>query len=530
MKENFKQMTFKRIALLHIIGFLVVVILNVTPWYFLMLTVAQLIFVPITLQLILKKENRLYYYFAIPAFASIFILQITTTTGWDTLLAAIYLLFTFIIAIYGFRRFIQRGFDHLEEFSIDAGMMYLFIGGMWFFASVAEIDTGFSPILTWLTAIHFHYSAFLLPIFVGFLGRLSKRKTYNIICSVILISPIVVALGITFSPWLELASVLLYIFGIYGLIVLVIKSVFPNKLQKTLVLISFGALGITIIFSLLYAVGNAFGVFALSIDFMLKFHGFFNSILFAFCGVVGWSILTPKSKEIKSKFPISSIRGKYVIGEEILYKHLGKEPYKGLVDDMGIYLEKRFLSATIIDFYENTNQFRLYSEVNWHNWFKPFAAVYRFFSRNVQQLNLPYTNTQMEMTGEIIAVEDGRKNTRAWLRKIGKEIIFVALYSSHQRNDKYYMNIALPLPWSSMIGILELNQSGEKLVLTSKGANDSDAGIYLAFRQNVFRLPLQEQFIIEEIKDHQLTAKHHMRICSIPFLTIQYNINKRSPS
>ena len=150
-----------------------------------MLTVAQLLFVPITLQLILKIENRLYYYVAIPAFISIFILQITTETKLDLLFAALYLLFTFVVALYGFSRFIRRGFAHIEEFAIDAGMMYLFIGGIWFFAYIAEIDTGFSPLITWLTGIHFHYSSFLLPVFIGFLGRLYKSATYKVICTII---------------------------------------------------------------------------------------------------------------------------------------------------------------------------------------------------------------------------------------------------------------------------------------------------------------------------------------------------------
>lgn len=517
-------MTLKQIALLHISLFLIVVIFNVTPWYFLMLTVAQLLFVPLTLQLILKKENRLYYTFAIPAFASVFILQTTTNTNLELLFAAIYLLFTFVVAIYGLQRFIQRGFAHIEEFMIDAGMMYLFIGGVWFFASVTEIDTGFSPILTWLTAIHFHYSSFLLPIFLGFLGRLHKITAYNIVCTIILISPIVVALGITFSPWLELVSVVLYIIGIYGFIVLAFRAPFASALQKSLVLLSFGALGITILFSLLYAVGNVFGIFHVSINFMLKFHGFFNCILFALCGMIGWSIFTPPSKELGRNFPISKIRGRFVIGEQILTKNMGTTSYNGLVDHMEMYVEKETLSPTIIDFYENTSQYKLFSEVHWHTWFKPFAAIYKLISRKVQQLNLPYSNKQMEMTGDIIAVEDGRTKTRAWIRKIEKEVIFVALYSSHQNNNKTYMNIALPLPWSSMIGILELHQQEEKLVLTSKGTSDSDAGIYLAFRKNVFKLPLQEQFLLEEIKEGKLRAKHQMRIFSLPFLTIKYII------
>lgn len=116
------------------------------------------------------------------------------------------------------------------------------------------------------------------------------------------------------------------------------------------------------------------------------------------------------------------------------------------------------MKPSIIDFYENTKQFKLFSEVHWHTWFKPFAAVYGMISQRMQQLNLPYSSKKMKMTGDIIAVEDGRFKTRAWLRKIEAEVIFVALYSMHEKGEKTYMNIALPLPFSSMIGILELQE------------------------------------------------------------------------
>ena len=49
-----------------------------------------------------------------------------------------------------------------------------------------------------------------------------------------------------------------------------------------------------------------------------------------------------------------------------------------------------------------------------------------------------------------------RDNVRVWMRKIGDDTAFVALYSTHEKNGRSYMNIALPLPFSSMIGILEL--------------------------------------------------------------------------
>lgn len=520
MRENFELMTFKQIALIHTILLILVMIFSDNSWYFFMLTAAQIVFVPLTFQLIWKKETRLYYYFAIPAFAAVSILQLVAPSGSDILFAAVYLLFTLVIALYGFGRFIRRGFTNLEEFSIDMGFMYLFVGGAWFFAYIAKIDTGFSPLLTWLTAIHFHYSSFLLPIFVGFLGRLYKTMLYKVVCTIILICPIIVAIGITFFPWLEVVSVLLYIVGIYGLIFLTFKARFASTIQAILVRLSFGSLGVTIIFSLLYAAR----VSNVSIDFMLRFHGFFNCILFALCGVIGWSLSTPLSKERSLQFPVSNIRGRNLIGEQILTKSSGTSAYKGLVDDMSIYVDKEKLPSSISHFYENTVEYRLLSEVRWHTWFKPFAIIYKLISRKVQQLNLPISHKQMEMTGDIVAVEDGRKNTRAWIRKIEKDVIFVALYSSYQTNDNTYMNISLPLPWSSMIGILELHQQKEKLLLTSKGAPSSDAGIYLAFHKYVFKLPLQEEFLIVEIKENQLHAKHRMKIFSLPFLTIDYVI------
>lgn len=527
IKGNSDLMTYKLLAIIHIVLFAISAFFTVNPWYFLMLLIAQLLFVPLTLLLILQVDLRIYY-FVLPAIFSIIVLQITYETNFDIVLAFIYLLFTLVVACYGFGRFVQRGFTHLEEFSIDVGLMYLFMGGIWFFAFEVGIDTGFSPMLTWLTAIHFHYSSFLLPIFIGFVGRLYKPKSYPFFTSIILVSPLVVAAGITFSPWLELVSVILYIIGIYGFIVLAFKIPFKGLLQKSLVLISFTALGITIIFSLLYAVGNAFGVFQVSIEFMLKFHGFFNCLLFGLCGVIGWSILTPAFTYRKWNFPISHIRGRFVIGEQILEPNKWAQAYNGLVDNMEVYVNKGNVKPAIIDFYENTKQYRLFSEVHWHPWFKPFAAVYGKISKKIQQLNLPYSSKKVEMIGDIIAVKDGRFKTRAWLRKIESEVIFVALYSLHEKGEKTYMNIALPLPFSSMIGILDLQElNNGELLLTSHGSGYSDAGIYLSFRQFVFKLPLQEQFLIEEIPSGELYAKHRMKIFSIPFLSIDYTIVKK---
>ncbi|MGP4108762.1 YndJ family protein [Virgibacillus sp. L01] len=521
-------MTFRNIGLCNILIVLVIAVFGPHPWHFLMLTVAQLVYVPLTLYMVMRSDNgdvpRYLPYLAIPAFFAVIFLQVTNNTALDTIFAVIYFLFTLLIAGYGFSRFLHRGFIHLEEFLIDIGLIYIAIGGAWFVAYEANIDTGFSPIMTWLTGIHFHYSAFLLPIFTGLLGRLYKSPLYKLIGIVVIVSPIIVALGITFSTLLELLSVIIYIVGIYSLIYISFKASI-NWLNRA----SFAALGVAIIFSLVYAFGNVTGLYTVTINFMLLFHGITNTIMFAAAGIIGWYVQLPSTRAQRLNFPVSRIRGKGAIGEDILAGITDSNAYKGLVDDMSVYegdINMDILSPAIIDFYENTNQYRLIAEVKWRVWFKPFAAVYRLISRYVGQINLPFSSKKVEMNGNIFSVkdeDDGRNEVRAWIRKINEETTFVALYSTHKEQDQSYMNIALPLPFAAMIGMLELNQDEEALQLSSANkANNS--GIYLAFGKYLFRLPIEEKFYVEEAEKGNLRAQHNMWIFSLPFLKINYDI------
>lgn len=490
-------------------------ILTIEGPFLLMLTAAQLIFVPHILQLIMVKMIP----FTWISMLSIFFLQMVPNYTWQLVFALIYLIFTLIVAIYGLRRFFQRGFTNPAEISIDIGMMYLFVGGLWFFAYIAGIDTGFSPLITWLTAIHFHYSAFLFSIFLGFFGRIHDSRLYRIIVPMILAGPILVAMGITFWPFLEFISVLLYIFAIYTLIILAYRTTFRTKLQAIFIRLSFSALGVTIIFSLFYAANNAFGLLPVNIDFMLKFHGLVNCILFGMAGVLGWTLDLPGTKQSIWSFPVSQVRGKL--------KETG-EPVLGLVDDMSVFLDKKTLPKTIVDFYEQTTNYQLFATVKWAAWFKPFAVIYKLISLRLQQLNLPLSSKRIEMTGEIRAVDtvlDGRNHPRAWIRKVNKNTVFTAIYSHHNTEGRTYMNIALPVPFSSMIGILQLNEINGTLILTSEG--EGDAGIYLAAGKTLFRLPLSEYFIIEETEKGSLTALHKMHIFGIPFLKIEYTIHQK---
>ncbi|WP_077213527.1 YndJ family protein [Bacillus dakarensis] len=530
-------MRVNKLMLFSIILFLLAAVYGQEPAYLLLLTVAQVVYIPIVLYSIIKEEKRwaaVFPLFSLIASVSVIVLHFTPETGWDYLWGTFYLLYTFMVALYGVSRFFRRGFVHLEEFAIDVALIYLSIGGMWFFAHITEIDTGFSPIITWLTAIHFHYSAFLLPVFVGFLGRLYKPRGYSMAAWMILLLPLILAVGITYSVWIELFSVLLYIAAIYMLIIFSSRAHLPSTLQKWLIVISFSSLGVTILFSLVYAYGNFINSMLVSIDTMLRFHGVLNSLIFALLGVAGWMISVPPYRIIKRTFPVSNIRGKRIIGEKLLSEITEDGLQKGLVDNMSIFtpdINVNSIAQSILDFYENTLNYRLFAEIKWRPWFKPFAAVYRIFSRRFQQINLPLSEKQIEMTGDIVTVKaemDGRKSPRAWVRKANGEVIFAAIYSWHENNQQTYMNIALPLPWSSMIGVLELTQVEKGLQLTSKKRSAaSDSGIYLAVGEFLLALPIEETFHIREEDDGSLIARHRMWFFSVPFLNIHYRILRK---
>lgn len=524
-------MTMRQFASIQLVIFCLTAIFHANFWPYIMVTIAQLVFIPLTLHLV-KQSDRLSYrwllFFAIFASIAIAVLNIYPSAV-DTIFAAIYFAFTIAAGGIGLFRFLHRGFRNLEEFSIDLGLMYLAIGGGWFYAYVSGIDTGFSPLLTWLTAIHFHYSSFLLPIFIGFLGRIHRSTLYKWTCLLLLTAPIFVALGIAFSRWLELFSVALYMIGISFVIFIAYTTPFINRLQRLLVRLSFTALAITITFSLFYILSNGFGIMSTSIDFMLRFHGVLNCLLFALVGLCGWTIHTPPPRQV-STFPISTFRKLLRIEQ---YEWTTKAT--GLVDLMEVYeTTDQKLSPVIRDFYESTAQYQLQAVIQWKVWFYPFAAIYKLLSRATQQINLPLTRKRVTMTGELLTpLEplDNREKTRVWLRKINKDTAFIALYSSHQNNGKTYMNIALPLPFSTMIGVLELQPTKQGLFLSSKGTttSHSDAGIYLSFKENhIFKLPLAEDFFVKEISQTELSATHTMRIFSIPFLQIKYDIQKGS--
>lgn len=455
--------------------------------------------------------------------------------------ALLWFAYTGIVALFGVSRLLERGWKPIEETAIDSAFIYLFLGGFWFFASVAKVSImHFSSDIVLLTAAHFHYSAFLLPLSAGLLGRKRERgsKLYDAIMFIIVISPMTVAIGITYSRIFEFFAVFIYLCAIYGYGIYVWRTKFNAISAKVLLIISSSTLMVTIMFSLIYSYGNLKHVMTITIAQMVWIHGVVNGIGVALPAFVGWMIekSTPNYKYYGKR--MSGLRGNAIVGEAFLHNRnlIDSKEYKGLVDKMNDFHSEAFdvtkIPLSITCFYENTKEYELQSHIKWNRWFRPLAFCYEKMSKRVGQIHLGMGGKWETMHGSIIGVideKDGRENVRAWLRKNeAGESIFVALYSKHTHEDEKYMNIGLPLPYSNMTGILKLCNKNKDLIITSKLRRNGkgDEGIYLHTRFFTIRLPLAETFIIKESKDQILEANHRMWIFGVKFLEIDYEIKK----
>ena len=475
------------------------------------LTIAQLVYVPIIVQRLvtLHTWQRVLIYIGQLAVTSLYFVD---HNAFSIIGASVYFMSTLAIGWCGVRRFLQRGFTNIAEIMIDIGFIYIAMGGIWFSFHITGIHTGFSPMITWLTAIHFHYSAFLLCITVGLLGRLHSSHLFSSCAAVIALGPMLVALGITFSRVIEIVSVSLYVAAIFSLTIVLFRIRF-QPVASSFVRIAFFTLCFTIIWSFLYAYSNLTSSSLVDIPSMLDFHGMLNCILFGGAVTAAWSIYVPPTTQRPFTFPMSKIRG-------LITKKL--DGHHALVDDMSVFIDKAKVPSRITDFYERTIDYELTASVKWSKWFKPAAFIYQFLSSKVGQLNLPFSSKVIKMEGNItkIAEEvDGRHAPRVWQRQANGKTIFSAIYAIHSDNERNYMNIALPLPKSTMHGILTLHTANNRLYLTSDDAGD--AGTYLLIGHYIFKLPLHEYFTIWEEND-QLRATHKMTFFGIHFLTILY--------
>ncbi|WP_274366193.1 YndJ family protein [Paenibacillus thermotolerans] len=491
------------------------------------------------------------FVYAIPAgaaaLAASFLLSPGAVSG---LLSVPWGIATVLIALSG-AGMLAKSTSGLASVSKAIGFMYIVVGGIWLVAHQFGVPLlGFKGHIMLLTVNHFHYAGFAAPVLFGFLHEyVNKRFLSGAVVILGGTAPILIALGMTYSPVIEWLSVVVFAFSLILYSILVFSYVVPKATGWTrgFHIVSSGVIWVTMALAVAYGYGQWTGSPTVPISTMIWFHGWGNAVLFSFTGMLAWHATL--MDEAAGGIPFSRIQGKGRIGADVFTNLAVLDPAPkrrptGLIDDMTVYRSEHFhperLDQDIIDFYERTDDYELRLTPYWSQWFKLPAKVYKCVSNRLEQMNFPLEAETNDLQVRsvilpIVSERDGRSDVRAWVRTYeqSQKAIYAALYSTHVSGGTHYMNIAFPLPFSQMTSILRLlHGPDDTLALTSWPTEPSagDQGVYLVFRRKAIRLPINETITVRKhpgSSEGCIEAKHDMWLFGMKFLTLDYLIYRK---
>ena len=243
------------------------------------------------------------------AFASSFLLP---TGRGAALLTVPWAVVTGLIALDALRRlralWKDRRWDAAEAV-LAAGFGMLPGGAVWAMVSRAGIDPGpYGELVVLLTAVHFHYAAFVAPVWAGLLGRFiaSARPAWQRLYAVfglgVVLGTPLVAVGIAVSRGpaggaaIETVGVVLLTISAIGLgaLGLAMAPRVEDRWSGVMMAVSSGSLVAAMMLALWFNVGGRFGLASPDVAWMLPRHGWLNAIGFGLWGALGWRRLRPR--------------------------------------------------------------------------------------------------------------------------------------------------------------------------------------------------------------------------------------------
>jgi len=186
----------------------------------------------------------------------------------------------------------------LVEFGRLGAMLLLPVGAAWALMSRSGLQPlGFAPIIVLLTAVHFHYAGFALPLLAGELLRWRNNVLNRALLIAVLAGVPMVAVGITTTQLggpreVELlAAITLAVVGILlGLGHVRQAAHWPGWVGLLL-----AVSGLSLIAALgnsgLYALGQYGLIPRIEIPFMVHWHGAINAVGCALCGLFAWHLV-----------------------------------------------------------------------------------------------------------------------------------------------------------------------------------------------------------------------------------------------
>jgi hypothetical protein len=203
------------------------------------------------------------------------------------------------LAAIGVFRVVRRGLGSLPLLCRDAGLIYAAVGAAWLLADRLGLrPLGFDPAIVLLTAVHFHYAGWLLPIITGLALGNSKPSWFHPVVGWTVIAAVPgVAIGITvsqlgFGPGVETTAALLMALGGTGVAAIHVRLALEGRWPvglRCLWMAAASSLLAGMLLAALYGARNFFHPWPwLDLPWMRALHGSVNALGFGFCGLLGW--------------------------------------------------------------------------------------------------------------------------------------------------------------------------------------------------------------------------------------------------
>jgi len=213
------------------------------------------------------------------------------------LLAIPWFLFAAFVALLGLLRMVEHAGRCSPERAVDAGLVFLAVGGLWTLASRWGMQLfGFSEPVVLLTGAHFHFAGFTLPILCGLAGRVVQGRLAGAAALGVVTGVPLVAIGITVGArgWLgiELAAAAWLSAGAGMVALLQVRASqrLRSPLPMALLVLSSVSLAAAMGLAAAYALGRWRGTPWLDIETMVRFHATANVFGFSLAGLLAWTL------------------------------------------------------------------------------------------------------------------------------------------------------------------------------------------------------------------------------------------------
>jgi len=220
--------------------------------------------------------------------------------GWQAgLLAATWLVACGIAGLAGLVEIVESRSLHPVHLLPAAALGVLSVAAAWLVAFRSGNDFGYSPTITELTAVHFHYagfaavmmSALVLKALTG--ASVTKRRVAAGAGLLVLFGTPITATGVaTGTAVLTVVGPVVLATGILTMSALTAFVVAPRLRPRARWLLTLSAAGVVIpmFLGVDYAAARVFPIPALDIHSMALVHGDLNALVFALLGFVGWML------------------------------------------------------------------------------------------------------------------------------------------------------------------------------------------------------------------------------------------------